>query len=60
MAASISTCLLGYARCTSVDAWPLPPLFGAVLGYIVSSITALTVSAIKALADDHIHSLKAE
>ncbi|KAG7096029.1 hypothetical protein E1B28_006710 [Marasmius oreades] len=42
------------------QAWPLPPLFGAVLGYIVSSITALTVSAIKALADDHIRSLKAE
>ncbi|KAF9262789.1 hypothetical protein L218DRAFT_980405 [Marasmius fiardii PR-910] len=42
------------------QAWPLTPLFGAILGYILSSMAALTVSAIKSLADDHLRSLRTE
>ncbi len=35
-------------------AWPLTPAFGGLLGYILASIAALTISAIKALAQEDI------
>ncbi|KAF5351462.1 hypothetical protein D9757_012051 [Collybiopsis confluens] len=42
------------------QAWPLTPAYGALTGYITGSMAALTVSAIKALADEHLRSLKNE
>ncbi|KAJ8083427.1 Glycosylphosphatidylinositol (GPI) anchor assembly protein [Marasmius tenuissimus] len=42
------------------QAWPLTSLFGAILGYILSSMAALTISATKSLADDHLRTQKAE
>ncbi|THV05325.1 hypothetical protein K435DRAFT_816582 [Dendrothele bispora CBS 962.96] len=38
------------------QAWPLTPAFGAVLGYVLASMLALTVSIVKSLADEHIRS----
>jgi len=40
------------------QAWPLTPAFGAIFGYIVASICALTTSATESLADEHIRSLE--
>jgi phosphatidylinositol glycan class F len=40
------------------QAWPLTPAFGSILGYIIASMCALTMSATKYLADEHIRSLK--
>ncbi|KIK68401.1 hypothetical protein GYMLUDRAFT_35812 [Collybiopsis luxurians FD-317 M1] len=37
--------------------WPLTPAYGALIGYITASMAALTVSGIKALADEHIRAL---
>ncbi|KAL0575797.1 Glycosylphosphatidylinositol (GPI) anchor assembly protein [Marasmius crinis-equi] len=42
------------------QAWPLTSLFGAVVGYILSSMAALTISAIKSLADEHLRTTKAD
>ncbi|KAF8915434.1 GPI biosynthesis protein family Pig-F-domain-containing protein [Mucidula mucida] len=36
------------------QAWPLTPAFGGLLGYILASIAALTISAITALAQEDI------
>ncbi|KAJ7857022.1 GPI biosynthesis protein family Pig-F-domain-containing protein [Mycena leptocephala] len=41
------------------QAWPLTPALGAVVGYILSSIAALTASAIRFFADEHKRSLHA-
>ncbi|KAJ6565463.1 GPI biosynthesis protein family Pig-F-domain-containing protein [Mycena vulgaris] len=41
------------------QAWPLTPALGAILGYIFSSVAALTASAIRFFADEHIRSLHA-
>ncbi|KAF5372549.1 hypothetical protein D9758_005152 [Tetrapyrgos nigripes] len=38
------------------QAWPLTPAFGAIIGYVLASMTALTVSTIKSLADEHLRS----
>ncbi|KAF8153303.1 GPI biosynthesis protein family Pig-F-domain-containing protein [Crassisporium funariophilum] len=38
------------------QAWPLTPAFGAIGGYIISSIAALTMSAIAHVAQDHTQS----
>ncbi|KAK7469225.1 Glycosylphosphatidylinositol (GPI) anchor assembly protein [Stygiomarasmius scandens] len=38
------------------QAWPLTPAFGAILGYIIASMLALTVSMIQSLADEHLRS----
>ncbi|KAF8909756.1 GPI biosynthesis protein family Pig-F-domain-containing protein [Gymnopilus junonius] len=35
------------------QAWPLTPAFAAIAGYIVSSITALTVNSVVDLAEQH-------
>lgn len=35
------------------QAWPLTPAFGAITGYISSSIVALTVSSVVDLAEQH-------
>ncbi|KAJ7672492.1 GPI biosynthesis protein family Pig-F-domain-containing protein [Mycena polygramma] len=39
------------------QAWPLTPALGAVVGYILASIAALTASAVRFFADEHIRSL---
>ncbi|KAJ7639766.1 GPI biosynthesis protein family Pig-F-domain-containing protein [Mycena polygramma] len=39
------------------QAWPLTPALGAVVGYILASIAALTASAVRSFADEHIRSL---
>ncbi|KAJ6588217.1 GPI biosynthesis protein family Pig-F-domain-containing protein [Mycena capillaripes] len=39
------------------QAWPLTPALGAVVGYILSSLAALTASAVRFFADEHIRSL---
>ncbi|KAJ7291448.1 GPI biosynthesis protein family Pig-F-domain-containing protein [Mycena rebaudengoi] len=39
------------------QAWPLTPAFCAVVGYILASLAALTASATRHLADEHIRSL---
>ncbi|KAJ7764625.1 GPI biosynthesis protein family Pig-F-domain-containing protein [Mycena maculata] len=36
------------------QAWPLPPTLGAVLGHILTSIAALTTSAVRFFADEHL------
>ncbi|KAH7926884.1 hypothetical protein BV22DRAFT_1061962 [Leucogyrophana mollusca] len=38
------------------QAWPLTPLFGSILGYILGSLWALVVSAVNSLAEEHIKS----
>ncbi|KAK7042520.1 phosphatidylinositol-glycan biosynthesis class F protein [Favolaschia claudopus] len=38
------------------QAWPLTPALGAILGYILSSIAALTANALSFLADEHLRS----
>ncbi|PPQ68807.1 LOW QUALITY PROTEIN: hypothetical protein CVT26_001722 [Gymnopilus dilepis] len=47
-------------RLTGIDlgrhAWPLTPAFGAIAGYILSSIIALTVNSILDLAEQHANS----
>ncbi|KAF9458269.1 GPI biosynthesis protein family Pig-F-domain-containing protein, partial [Collybia nuda] len=40
------------------QAWPLTPAFGAILGYILASMVALTASATTHLAKEHVRSLK--
>ncbi|KAJ3831781.1 GPI biosynthesis protein family Pig-F-domain-containing protein [Lentinula raphanica] len=40
------------------QAWPLTPVYGALAGYILASLAALTVSAIKALAEEHLRTLR--
>ncbi|KAJ7075418.1 GPI biosynthesis protein family Pig-F-domain-containing protein [Mycena belliarum] len=40
------------------QAWPLTPAFGAVAGYIVSSIAALTANAVRFFADEHLRTLR--
>ncbi|GAV98927.1 phosphatidylinositol-glycan biosynthesis class f [Lentinula edodes] len=40
------------------QAWPLTPAYGALVGYITASLAALTVSGIKALAEEHLRSLR--
>ncbi|KAF9078635.1 GPI biosynthesis protein family Pig-F-domain-containing protein [Rhodocollybia butyracea] len=40
------------------QSWPLTPTYGALIGYIISSMAALTVSGIEALAQEHLHSLR--
>ncbi|KAJ6464182.1 GPI biosynthesis protein family Pig-F-domain-containing protein [Mycena vitilis] len=39
------------------QAWPLTPALGAVVGYILASIAALTASAVRFFADEHIRLL---
>ncbi|RDB17375.1 Phosphatidylinositol-glycan biosynthesis class F protein [Hypsizygus marmoreus] len=39
------------------QAWPLTPTFGAISGYIIASMFALTASATNIMADEHIRSL---
>ncbi|KAJ7704504.1 GPI biosynthesis protein family Pig-F-domain-containing protein [Mycena rosella] len=41
------------------QAWPLTPALGAVAGYILSSIAALTANAIRFFADEHLRALHA-
>jgi len=41
------------------QAWPLTPAFGAILGYILASMYALTASGTTYLADEHVRSLRA-
>ncbi|KAF5373427.1 hypothetical protein D9615_009500 [Tricholomella constricta] len=41
------------------QAWPLTPAYGAILGYIVASLFALTANVTRYLADEHVHSLNA-
>ncbi|KAJ6625089.1 GPI biosynthesis protein family Pig-F-domain-containing protein [Mycena sp. CBHHK59/15] len=41
------------------QAWPLTPTFGAVVGYILSSVVALMASATRYLADENIRSMHA-
>ncbi|KAF7343346.1 Phosphatidylinositol-glycan biosynthesis class F protein [Mycena venus] len=41
------------------QAWPLTPAVGAVVGYIFSSICALTASALRFFADEHLRSVHA-
>jgi phosphatidylinositol glycan class F len=36
------------------QAWPLTPLFGGIAGYIIGSLVALVVSALKWLAEESI------
>ncbi|KAH7910726.1 GPI biosynthesis protein family Pig-F-domain-containing protein [Hygrophoropsis aurantiaca] len=38
------------------QAWPLTPLFGSITGYILGSLSAVVVSAIHLLAEEHIKS----
>ncbi|KAJ3995388.1 GPI biosynthesis protein family Pig-F-domain-containing protein [Lentinula boryana] len=40
------------------QAWPLTPVYGALAGYIIASLAALTVSGINALAEEHLRSLR--
>jgi len=40
------------------QAWPLTPAFGSILGYVIASTFALTMSATRYLADEHIRSLR--
>ncbi|KAJ7608412.1 GPI biosynthesis protein family Pig-F-domain-containing protein [Roridomyces roridus] len=42
------------------QAWPLTPAFGAILGYILASLGALTVTAIHFSATEHLRSLSAK
>ncbi|KAJ8468935.1 hypothetical protein ONZ45_g17061 [Pleurotus djamor] len=42
------------------QAWPLTSTFGAITGYVVGSITALTISGIINLADEHVRAAKAK
>ncbi|KAH9474549.1 Phosphatidylinositol-glycan biosynthesis class F protein [Psilocybe cubensis] len=35
------------------QAWPLTPAFGAIAGYIIATLSALTVSIVVQLAEDH-------
>ncbi|KAJ7608428.1 GPI biosynthesis protein family Pig-F-domain-containing protein [Roridomyces roridus] len=42
------------------QAWPLTPAFGAILGYILASLGALTVSAIHFSAAEHLRSPSAK
>ncbi|KAF7329665.1 hypothetical protein MKEN_00229600 [Mycena kentingensis (nom. inval.)] len=39
------------------QAWPLTPATGAIAGYILASIAALTASSVRFSADEHIRSL---
>lgn len=39
------------------QAWPLTPAFGSILGYIIASMYALTISGMNYLADEHVRSL---
>ncbi|KAJ7130358.1 GPI biosynthesis protein family Pig-F-domain-containing protein [Mycena epipterygia] len=41
------------------QAWPLTPALGAVVGYILASVAALTASGVRYFADEHIRSLHA-
>ncbi len=36
------------------QAWPLTPAYGAVVGYIVATLAAFTVTAINLMANAHI------
>ena len=36
------------------QAWPLTPAYGAIAGYIIASLAALTVAAINFLAVEHL------
>ncbi|KAJ4478239.1 GPI biosynthesis protein family Pig-F-domain-containing protein [Lentinula aciculospora] len=40
------------------QSWPLTSVYGALFGYIVASLAALTISGIKTLAEEHIRSLR--
>ncbi|KAG2753012.1 PIG-F-domain-containing protein [Suillus brevipes Sb2] len=40
--------------------WPLTPLFGGITGYIVGSLSALSVNALKWLAEEHIRREQSE
>ncbi|KAJ7201102.1 GPI biosynthesis protein family Pig-F-domain-containing protein, partial [Mycena pura] len=40
------------------QAWPLTPAAGAIAGYILASIAALTANAIRFFADEHVRSLR--
>lgn len=42
------------------QAWPLTPLFGGIAGYIVGSLSALSVSALQWLADENIRREQSE
>ncbi|KIJ64725.1 hypothetical protein HYDPIDRAFT_28092 [Hydnomerulius pinastri MD-312] len=42
------------------QAWPLTPLFGSLLGYIVGATLAFGFSAVKWLAEEHIRSLSSK
>lgn len=42
------------------QAWPLTPLFGGITGYIVGSLSALSVSALKWLAEENIRREQSE
>ena len=36
------------------QAWPLTPAYGAIAGYIVGSLAALTVTAVGLMAKEHL------
>jgi len=38
------------------QSWPLTPAFGGVFGFVLSSLSALTVNAINSLAEEHLKS----
>ncbi|KIK48506.1 hypothetical protein CY34DRAFT_797987 [Suillus luteus UH-Slu-Lm8-n1] len=40
--------------------WPLTPLFGGITGYIVGSLSALSVSALQWLAEEHVRREQSE
>ncbi|KAG6918290.1 hypothetical protein DXG01_015382 [Tephrocybe rancida] len=40
------------------QAWPLTPAYAAILGYVIASLLALTASATRYFADEHIRSVK--
>jgi phosphatidylinositol glycan class F len=42
------------------QAWPLTPLFGGISGYIIGSLSALSVSALKWLAEENIRKEQSE
>ncbi|KAF7319595.1 hypothetical protein HMN09_00299600 [Mycena chlorophos] len=40
------------------QAWPLTPAFGAVAGYILASVAAISASAVRFLAEEHVRAEK--